>query len=569
LLSRHFMMSMHVHRAVMPRFILASLITLVFAIPPLAAQNTGISGTLKNPEGTPVVGALVKVNSDDTGLGFTVVTQEGGRYATPNLIPGKYAVQAFGGGYQSESTGPVQLVSGRPAKIDLVFSTPLQSPPPVKRLTDADFEKLMPESDVSGVKHSLAHQCNECHTLERIVSARKTPEKWRATIDRMRDYEIEDRHPLWIRFEEDGLLDRLWWEYLAKYLGPDAPQYPEVVKQWLSQPGSPAHPNRNWAAGLLKGDAAKYVAMEFSLPPHTGPRDIAVDSQGIAWITERDAGTLGRFDPKSLSYTRITPPAGKNKIRVNAVAVGPQDHVWFVDDGPNGRMLEYNPESRAFNSFPIPEFRWPVSDGGWARIATLRFLDGMVWASGETSDRILRLDPTTGKTMDYSVPRGSSPFGLAVGPNKTIWYAGLIGNSIVKVDPKTGKLEPHNLRTDRSELKALAADSKQTLWAAATESGKLVRIDIKTDDVVEIDLPSENVGPFALDVDTKRDLVWFSELYADRLTRYDPSKNTFVEFPLPNADSDVRRIEVDPTNPNRIWWTGARTDKFGYIDVTQ
>jgi streptogramin lyase len=137
------------------------------------------------------------------------------------------------------------------------------------------------------------------------------------------------------------------------------------------------------------------------------------------------------------------------------------------------------------------------------------------------------------------------------------------------LDPKTGRLEPHNLRTERSELKSLAADSRLTLWAAGTESGKLIRTDGKTGDVVEIDVPRENSGPFALDVDTTRDLVWFSEINADRIARYDPGRNSFVEFPLPDADCDVRRIEVDRTNPNRIWWAGARAGKFGYIEVTQ
>jgi len=355
----------------------------------------------------------------------------------------------------------------------------------------------------------------------------------------------------------------LWHEYLAKNLGPDAPQYPEVVGQWLLPPGAPAHPNRNWPAGLLTGAAAKYVATEYSLPPGSGPRDVAVDSQGIAWIGEREAGILGRFDAKTQNYTRIALPPGKNPtVRVSALAVDPKDQVWFVDDGPNARFLQYNPRSGDFHSFPLPEFRWPVSDEGWARTGTLRFLDGFVWAAEKASDRILKLDPSTGKVVDYSVPRGSAPSGLAVGPNKTIWYAGLIGNSIVKVDPKTGRIEPHTVPTERSELKALAADSKLNLWAAATDSGKLVRVDAKTGDVSEVTLPTENSGPFALDVDTSRDLVWFSEVF-------DPSKNVFVEFPHPSADSDVRRLEVDRSRPNRVWWISTRGNKFGYIEVTE
>ena len=539
---------------------------------PLFGQDASISGIVKNKAGEPVSGALVKVASVDPGIGFMVVSQDQGRFNTPNLISGKYVVQAFGGGYQSASASPVDLTGVKQAKVDLTMSEPLKVTPPAQRLTDPEFERLMPESDVAGVRHSMAHQCNECHTLERIVSARKTPEKWRATIDRMRDYEIEDRHPLWIRFQEDGLLDRLWHEFLAKNLGPDTPQYPEVVTQWLLQPGTPAHPNRNWPSSLLSGAAAKYLTMEYSLPPGSGPRDVAVDSHGIAWIGEREAGMLGRFDAKTQTYSRIALPPAKNPtMRVSAIAVDAKDHVWFVDDGPNARILEYeyNPQGGTFKSYPMPEFRWPAADEGWARTGTLRFLDGFVWAAEEASDRILRLDPSTGKMVDYSIPRGSAPYGLAVGPNKTIWYAGLVGNSIVRLDPKTGRVEAHPVPTDRSELKALAADSKLNLWAVATDSGKLVRVDAKTGDVVEVALPTENSGPFALDVDTTRDLIWFSEVFADRIVRFDPSKNVFVEFPQPSADSDVRRLEVDRSRPNRVWWISTRGNKFGYIEVTE
>jgi hypothetical protein len=33
------------------------------------------------------------------------------------------------------------------------------------------------------------------------------------------------------------------------------------------------------------------------------------------------------------------------------------------------------------------------------------------------------------------------------------------------------------------------------------------------------------------------------------------------------AESDARRIELDPTNPNRIWWSGDTSSHLGYIEV--
>ncbi len=50
---------------------------------PLDAQSAGVSGVVKNAAGEPVAGALVKVRSEELGLGFMVVSQERGRYRRP------------------------------------------------------------------------------------------------------------------------------------------------------------------------------------------------------------------------------------------------------------------------------------------------------------------------------------------------------------------------------------------------------------------------------------------------------------------------------------------------------
>jgi hypothetical protein len=35
----------------------------------------------------------------------------------------------------------------------------------------------------------------------------------------------------------------------------------------------------------------------------------------------------------------------------------------------------------------------------------------------------------------------------------------------------------------------------------------------------------------------------------------------------PIVESDARRIELDPSNPTRIWWSGDTSSHLGYIDV--
>jgi hypothetical protein len=41
----------------------------------------------------------------------------------------------------------------------------------------------------------------------------------------------------------------------------------------------------------------------------------------------------------------------------------------------------------------------------------------------------------------------------------------------------------------------------------------------------------------------------------------------WVEFPLPEAESDPRRIEIDPTNPNRVYFAGNIPGRVGFVEV--
>jgi virginiamycin B lyase len=196
-------------------------------------------------------------------------------------------------------------------------------------------------------------------------------------------------------------------------------------------------------------------------------------------------------------------------------------------------------------------------------------LNGNVWGTGVSANWIVKLDPATGKTAEYPVPRGSSVWGLAIGGDKRVWYAGPVANVVGRLDPATGRLASYRVPTPKSEIRGMAADATGNLWIAATDPGKLIKVDFETGKLTEFDLPNRDSGPFAVDVDIKRNLIWFSEIYTDKFGRFDPKTNTFSEFPGPSPDLDVRRIEVDRSNPNRVWWSGGQADKIGYIQVTQ
>ena len=78
--------------------------------------------------------------------------------------------------------------------------------------------------------------------------------------------------------------------------------------------------------------------------------------------------------------------------------------------------------------------------------------------------------------------------------------------------------------------------------------------------------PTPISGAYSVVVDKKNNLVWVSLQQVDKIARFDPKTEEWVEFPLPEAESDPRRIEIDPTNPNRIYFAGNIPGRVGFVE---
>ena len=505
---------------------------------------------VKSASGEPVAGAFVRVRSADLGLTFMVVSQDQGRYRTPDLLPGRYTVEGIGGEYQSSVSGPLEVRSGQQAKMDVALNA--RRPPSVERkqMTSDDYKAMMPEGEA---KTLLASRCVLCHGLERIVPTRKSRENWQETVNTMGFY-LRD-HNIILTDREKGVMV----DYLAANYGPDVPR---TRREGNAAPD----PNRHLPRTLLQGAEAKYVVMEFRLEKDVTPHDIAVDQDGIAWVSER-TGHVGRYDPKALTYTRYMAPKAEHPYELNAIAVDPRGHVWAMDNGLNTRMVQFDPKSREFNSYTIPPP--PPPSSGRSAINTIRFMEGKVWGSGITSSRIIELDPVTREMKEFPVTKGSHPYGLAIGGGNSVWYAANYGDELVKLDPATGEISRYKVPTLKSDLRRMAADAEGNLWAGEHEGGIVVKVDYRTGKMTEYRTPTENSGPYSIDVDIDRNLVWVGEHYADKVGRYNPATNAWAEFSLPSADTDSRRIEIDRSNPNRVWWSGAGADTIGYVEVTE
>ena len=528
------------------------------------AQNNIVRGVVKNASGEPVAGAFVKVRSADARLTYMVVSQDGGRYYTPSILPGKYTVQSFGGGYQSTVEGPLEVSAGQGASAELVLGTPQKVYPPVKKYTDTELRAMLPEGE--GKKLLLSH-CVVCHTPENYVGRRQNHDGWEKSVDAMRFYlqsNPERRAEFKARTGIDAqpLTDQekaVIVDYLAANFPPDKPP--------LYGP-PPNDPNRHLPRTFLKGAVTKYVATELNIGNGVQAGAFVLDEQGTVWISEKTSGILGRLDPKTFSYTRIfTPPGNNIKDAFSTVGIDPKGQIWFTSsDGPHSQWFQYDPKSqKVVNSYDVPVASIP---GGDILFNTLVFpSNGTVWATSTAKHRLVKLDPATRKVTEFPVRIGQHPFGMTIGGDQMIWFSGDEDNLIVKADPASGQMTPYKLPTPNTRPRRIATDADGNLWANTLHDGRLVKVEYRTGKITEYPVPTHDQGQ-GIEIDKRRNLIWFGEYGAIQIGRFDPASSQFVEFPLTNADAQPWIIRLDPGNPNRVWWN-SRIGVIGYVELIQ
>jgi virginiamycin B lyase len=553
-----------------PAQIIVVTLSLIAVFYPQFAQAQDRSGTLqgvvKNSLEVPVSGALVKLKNAERPLMFMVATQAQGRYTANNLPAGKYVVQAIGGDYQSDLSAPVDVASGRPATVDLSL-TAMRAPQlpgawpgraPGERGGEAEAATRGAPTLPEGVaKQIVETKCGVgCHDAQRVVRARADRERWEEIIQNMRLYARGSTMAKDLTDQEAKVL----LDYVTTNFG---------ARDRAARPKP--DPNSRLPRTLLQGEATKYIAVEYALPiPDAEPHEVAVDSDGNGWVSQRRGGHLGRLDPKTLVYTDVAPPPAPSKfLRLNGIRSGPNNKLWVMDGGPNRRWLSYDTRAREFSVFELPKTNTGNASGNTMRVHP----NGSVWLNSIAGNQVIRLDPRTRQFTFFDVPAGvkagrtANPYGMAIAGDGMIWFAENAMNKMGRIDPVTGKIDEFEIPVEDSVPRKMGTDAEGNIWVGLHGAGKLMKIDYKTTKMTVYTPPSEDSGLYLADVDLKHNLIWVSLQHVDKIARFDPKTETWVEFPLASAESDARRIEVDQNNPNRIWWSGNLSGRMGYIEL--
>ena len=512
-----------------------------------------VQGVVKNASGQALSGAYVKLTNPERRLTFMAISQGQGRYTLNHLPPGNYTVQGIGNGFQSKATTVALTDATASADVsltdkqgDVVPNGWIRRPGRVAG-NELDQELAPPVLPEGEGKAIVEAKCGQCHFLHRLTQMRWTKANWEQKITWMRE-----------RIHERGANDLT-----------DAEQ--KTVVDYLAKNFSNTTPrvdaNGRLSRTLLKGDAAKYIAVDFEGNPDAAFHDITIDPRGMAYVNQLNVYALGKFDPKTFTFSEIRPPDLGTKpgtlAHMGPPALASDGTIWMADIGGTRRWLQFDPKTERFTSFLVPaDFKGPISGNFMRADPNGKF----VWSTAGT--RVVGLNIASREFAAYEIPtKNPGAYGTDVAGDGRVWFVEREANKIGRLDPATGKID--EFKTPGVDVpRRMGTDWNGDLWVGFHETGKLVKVDHKTGNMTFFEPPTKGSGAYIARPDARTKVIWLTEQTADKIARFDPATETWTEFSLPIVESDARRIELDPTNPNRIWWSGDTSSHLGYIELT-
>jgi streptogramin lyase len=258
------------------------------------------------------------------------------------------------------------------------------------------------------------------------------------------------------------------------------------------------------------------------------PSDIVYDqNRKRVWFLEND----------SLAYYNQTAPNGNVTIEQNFPGGSPQfmtidssGRIWLTLLGTN-QIAEYDPSTRQLPNL----FNAPTPNSSLQGITVAP--DGTIWFAETAVKRVGHLIPCQSASCtitDFGPPAGveiTFPIQLAVDLSGAVWFTDHGSNQFGNFNPTTGawKVFPIGYCS-----------------ASFADCG--------------IGLPN------AISVDSNGK-IWFSEHYAGRVARYDPSDGTLIEYPIP-ANTPPYVWWLSPGPGNLVWFVAFGLGEIGYVNAS-
>ena len=155
------------------------------------------------------------------------------------------------------------------------------------------------------------------------------------------------------------------------------------------------------------------------------PYGLAIDPDGIIWVSSRAPHALTRVNPLTGSVGSLTPPGCLDAYGIAVDSIG---NVWIANSwcSSSGDIWRYHP----------PTGSWSALNVGHATRGVAASPDGYIYAALDSDSAIAKIDALNMVHVGTaSLGGGKNPVGVAVDPAGYVWAVNQGASSASKVDP--------------------------------------------------------------------------------------------------------------------------------------
>jgi virginiamycin B lyase len=161
---------------------------------------------------------------------------------------------------------------------------------------------------------------------------------------------------------------------------------------------------------------------------NAGIYQVMADSQNNLWMAEFTEGHLGKIDAKTTEVTWYATPTAHARAR--RMEIDDHDRV-LVTEYRTSKVALFDSKTEKFTEYSLPEYTFPYR----ANFDK----NGELWASTMSTDRVVRMDPKSGQTVQYLMPSDTNMRTVFVDNTTspvTFWVGSNHDHRIVKVEPQ-------------------------------------------------------------------------------------------------------------------------------------
>jgi streptogramin lyase len=254
---------------------------------------------------------------------------------------------------------------------------------------------------------------------------------------------------------------------------------------------------------------------------------------------------LFRFDPVARTFYTLTLPAGSLPYGVAVTGTNPT-HVWVALYGLDqiGRLIYTSTNNVSWKTFPLASNSRPFR---------LSVHGNFVWFTERGSNRIGRLNAVTGQVDEFFGNGLSANSGLAdieVAPNGWVWASGQASNRLIRLVVTA----THNFReyshSSMTGIFGLAVESSEYIWYTSPGTNNVGRLSVPNSSIADLSgfIPG---GGAPYEIVTTPGFAWFTDWQRNAIGQVQLGTLTNLRYYTPTT----RPADLASESSNRFWFT--------------